>query len=350
MPSKIRLALIGIGNCASSFLQGLQYYSEDDSKPGLWHVKVGGYAIADLEVVTALDIDSRKIGLDVANAAFTRPNVAQKHMELKPIGVSVKKGILKDSLSSHLRNLIDPLSGSEEELLSALREDSVDIVVNLISSGLDDSSRAYALASLNAGCSFVNATPSVVASDPSLSTRFSNSKLVLAGDDLLSQFGGTAFHKGILDLMHSRSITILRSYQLDVGGGAETLNTLDERIRGLKREMKSSAIAVELPYEVETVAGTTDYVDYMQNNRTSYFLIEGRGFLGSEARVDIYLRTSDGPNAGNVLFDLIRAVKAAKDRGEYGAVPQICSYGFKKSPRTSKLGQAQAAFAVSFVG
>ena len=347
--TKIRVALIGIGNCASSLLQGLQYYTEDDSRPGLWHRKVGGYGIGDLKVVAAFDIDSKKIGLELADAAFRQPNVAQKYWALEPPGINVREGVLKDGLSSQLSSMIDARSGTTEEVSSALRETETDIVVSLISSGLDGSSRGYAEAAINAGCSFVNATPSAIASDSELEGRFRSSKLVVAGDDLMSQFGGTAFHKGILDFIHSRGITVLRSYQLDVGGGTETLNTLDEDIRGLKRGMKTASIAVEVPYQIETVAGTTDYVDYMLNNRTSYFWIEGRGFLGSEDRIDIYLKTSDGPNAGNVLFDVIRAVQSAKDKEEYGAVPEICGYGFKKSPNASKLGEAQTGFATNFL-
>ncbi len=346
---KIRVALVGIGNCASSLLQGLRYYGEDDSRIGLWHRQLGGYSVSDMEVVAAFDVDSKKIGLDLADAAFTIPNVAQKHFELKPFGVKVQKGLLEDNFPSKLKSVIHAESAMADEVISTLKNERVDVMVNLISSGLDHSSKAYAKAAVDARSSFVNATPSTVASDSRFQASFRVSRLVLAGDDLMSQFGGTAFHRGILDFIHSRGMRVVRSYQLDVGGGTETLNTLDEDIRALKRSMKTSSIVVEIPYEIDTVAGTTDYVDYMGNNRTSYFWIEGGGFLGSEARIDVYLRTSDGPNAGNVLFDVIRAIKFSEEKGEYGVIQEICNYGFKKSANPVKLHQAYESFGSKYL-
>jgi myo-inositol-1-phosphate synthase len=349
MSGKIRIALIGIGNCACSLVQGLGYYNEDDSKNGLWHRLVGRYRVSDLEIVEAFDIDAKKIGLDLSEAIFSKPNVAKKYFDLNPLNVKVKRGFLYDELPHHLRNSFDVENGEPYDIVELLKNNKVDVLVNLISSGLDMTSKYYAEVAIESGCCFINTTPSLIASDESIVKRFKEENSVVVGDDLMSQFGGTAFHKGILDFMHNRGIKIIKSYQLDVGGGTETLNTLNEDVKFMKRNMKTKAISVELPYEFETVAGTTDYVDYMQNDRTSYYWIQGEGFLGSSVRFDIYLRTSDGPNAGNILIDVIRAVKVAKDEGNFGAPLDICGYGFKHAPKNIKLKDAYPDFALKYI-
>ena len=349
MSGKIRIALIGIGNCACSLVQGISYYGEDDSRDGLWHRLVGRYKVSDLEIVEGFDINAKKIGLDLSEAIFSKPNVAKKYFNVEPSNVKVKKGFLYDELSNHLRNSFDVKNGEPYDIIDRLKNSKVDVLVNLISSGLDKTSKSYAEVANKAGCCFINATPSLIASDENFVGKFKEENLVVIGDDLMSQFGGTAFHKGILDFMHNRGIKIKKSYQLDVGGGTETLNTLNEDVKFMKRNMKTKAISIELPYKFETVAGTTDYVDYMQNDRTSYYWIQGEGFLGSSVRFDIYLRTSDGPNAGNILLDVIRAVKVAKDEGDFGAPLDICGYGFKHAPKNIKLKDAYQNFTSKYI-
>jgi myo-inositol-1-phosphate synthase len=207
----------------------------------------------------------------------------------------------------------------------------------------------YAGAALRAGCAFVNCTPSLVAKNNRLAASFLKSRLPLIGDDLMSQFGGTVFHKGLLGLMIRRGIRISKSYQLDVGGGSETLNTIDETIKVAKRNLKTSSIASEVPYPFETVAGTTDFVDYMGNDRTSYFWFEGSGFMNSGFSVDVYLRSSDGANAGNILFDVIRATYHTKKIGKLGTVNEICAYGFKSPPRPMLFDEAFTKFSALYI-
>ncbi|MFQ6135129.1 MAG: L-myo-inositol-1-phosphate synthase, partial [Nitrososphaerales archaeon] len=214
---------------------------------------------------------------------------------------------------------------------------------------LNKTSRAYAEAALQAGCSFINCTPSPIAGDPGLVSAFEDEELLVVGDDLMSQFGGTVFHKGVLEFMVGRGVKAVKSYQLDVGGGAETLNTIDEKNKAVKRDVKTSAIAVEVPYEMEIVTGTTEYVDYMGNDRTSYYWISGEGFLGSQIRVDIYLRSSDGPNAANILLDTVRSVQVSKERGRYGAPNEICAYGFKRPPTLIRLDEAYRRFSETYL-
>jgi myo-inositol-1-phosphate synthase len=230
-----------------------------------------------------------------------------------------------------------------------LVESGADLLVNMISSGSVASSEEYARAALKAGCGFINCTPSLVLKNNRIVADFQRAKLPLVGDDLMSQFGGTIFHKGLLGLMVKRGIRISKSYQLDVGGGSETLNTMDEGIKMAKREVKTTAVASEVPYKFETVAGTTDFVDYMGNDRTSYFWFEGGTFMDSGVSVDIYLRSSDGANAGNVLFDVIRATYRCMKVGKIGTVGEICAYGFKSPPKPMHYDEAYTKFSALYI-
>jgi myo-inositol-1-phosphate synthase len=342
MKRKVRISIVGIGNSASYFLRGMKYYADNDNRSGLWHPSVGGYRVSDLEVVSAYDVDSNKIGLDLSNAIKSNKNT--KDDQLTRMDIPVLPGILKDSLPVSVAKVISLQGGLVDDIADTLEKSGANVVLNLISSGLIESSKAYAEASLKAGCCFINATPTFIASDAELVKKFIKQKLVVAGDDLMSQFGGTVFHKGIVGFMDQRGMKVEKSYQLDVGGGTETLNTIDEDIRAAKRKIKTTAISAEAPYDFRTVAGTTDYVDYLNDNRTSYFWIEGKGFLNSNVKIDIYLRTNDGSNAGNVLLDVVRAVYAAKERGDFGSPMEICGYGFKHPPTLLKLPQAFKMF------
>ncbi len=342
-----KVALAGVGNCASVFIQGLRFYSGAQRK-GLWHPNVAGLKPRDLQVVAAFDVDSRKVGLELSKAAFAPPNVARRYLPLPRSRVEVNPGISKGDAAPHLREAKLERS-SAEDVTRKLEESGADLLVNLISSGSAASSEEYARAALKAGCGFVNCTPSLVLKNNKLVAGFQKAKLPLVGDDLMSQFGGTIFHKGLLGLMVRRGIKIGKSYQLDVGGGSETLNTIDEGIKMAKRQVKTTTVASEVPYKFETIAGTTDFVDYMGNDRTSYFWFEGGTFMESGISVDIYLRSSDGANAGNVLFDVIRATYRCKVTGKMGTVGEICAYGFKSPPKQMHYDEAYTKFASLYI-
>lgn len=336
-----RVAIIGIGNCASSFLQGIEYYSKN--RDGIWHEKVGGYRVNDIKVVAAFDIDKRKVNRDISDAIFSEPNVFQKLCDVKKKNVIVKPGLSFESVPPHLSKN-DVVETHKEDFVNSLVESKANIILNLSSSGTEKACIGYAKLALEASCSFINCTPTSIVRRRNLVNQFYRSKLVVAGDDLMSQFGGTIFHKGLLGLMLKRGVIPTKSYQLDVGGGTETLNTIEERIKFSKRTIKTRSIASEVPYKFETVAGTTDYVDYMGNNRTSYFWIEGSMFLGSKVTIDVYLRTSDGANAGNILLDVVRAVAFSMRSGEFGCINDICSYGFKSPPKQVGFEEAYKQF------
>ncbi len=343
----VKIALAGVGNCASVFVQGLKFYSGTERK-GLWHPNVAGTRPKDLQVVAAFDVDSRKVGLELSKAIFAPPNVARRYLAVPKGKVTVEAGISKGDAAPHLKNVRLEKTGSEE-VTKLLEASGADVLVNMISSGSVATSEEYARAALRAGCAFINCTPSLVLRNNKLVADFQKAKLPLVGDDLMSQFGGTIFHKGLLGLMVKRGIKVSKSYQLDVGGGSETLNTIDEDIKMAKREVKTTAVASEVPYKFETIAGTTDFVDYMGNDRTSYFWFEGSTFMESGISVDIYLRSSDGANAGNVLLDVIRATYRCKQIRKIGTVGEICAYGFKSPPKPMHYDEAYTKFAALYV-
>lgn len=343
----IKVALAGVGNCASVFVQGLRYYSGDERK-GLWHPNVAGFKPKDLQVVAAFDIDSRKVGLELSKAVFAPPNVARRYLSLPKSKVVVEPGISRSDVAPHLAGAKLERSGSDE-VSRKLEEAEADILVNVISSGSGQSSDEYARAALKADCGYINCTPSLVLKNNKLVADFQRAKLPLIGDDLMSQFGGTVFHKGLLGLLVKRGVKISKSYQLDVGGGSETQNTINEEIKLAKREVKTGSVASEVPYKFETIAGTTDFVDYMGNDRTSYFWFEANSFLDSGISVDVYLRSSDGANAGNVLLDVIRATYRSMKVGKLGTVGEICAYGFKSPPKPAPFEEAYTKFAALYV-
>lgn len=334
---EIRVALIGVGNVGATFVQGVDYYSNARNTVGLWHQKVAGFRPSSVKIVAAFDINPAKVGRGLAEVA-----TESTHKYHGPKSkVSIGPGLMLDSYNGG-----NPVTTTAAEFAGELKKSGADIVLSMISSGMDRTSTEYAKAALAAGASFVNATPAKIANSP-LAARFAQKKLVLAGDDLLSQFGGTAFHKGMIDFMVERGVHVSKSYQLDVGGSEETKRTMDERIKMLKRGMKTGAIGMEAPYEFESVAGTTEYTDFLGDSRNSYYWMSSEGFLGSKIIMDLTLRTSDGANAGNVLLDVVRAA-SAKGASAKKAVDVINAYGFKNPPRKARIRSAYADFVKMF--
>jgi myo-inositol-1-phosphate synthase len=338
---KIKVALLGVGNVASALVQSILM----KHTPGLWHKTVGSYGLDDVEIVAAYDVDKRKIGLELSEAIFQKPNVGPKFSKLPKTRVIVKTGIIKDAPPPHIA---ENVVGTDSVAMD-LKECGATIAICLIPSGMPKTALAYANQCVAVGVSFINATPSIVALRSDLRKKFKKAKVVLVGDDLMSQLGGTAFHKGILDFINSRGIEITKSYQLDVGGGNETLNTIREDVKMEKRGIKTDAIAAELPYKFSTVAGTTDYVDYMGNNRTSYFWISAKGAFDSNVEIDVYLRTNDGANAVSVILDVVRAVSFSLKRKQFGSPEEINDYGFKKLRKPVLLHRAHEEFTKKFV-
>jgi myo-inositol-1-phosphate synthase len=344
---KIKVALIGVGNCASAIVQGLQYYGnfkKDEECVGLRNPVLGGFRPKDIEIVAAFDVNDRKVGKDLAEAIFAAPNNAPKIADVRSNGVLVKKGPVLDGLGEYTKNLVQLSKQPESKVAEALKESDAEMVVNMLPSGAVKASELYAEQALTARCAFVNATPVFIASDFSWDKRFEKGELPLAGDDLIDQVGATTLHKTLLKLLSTNGVHIAETYQLDVGGGTESLDTL-ERTRDIKRTVKTKSVESALPYKAEVVAGSTDYVDFLQNKRDSYFWIRGMYFCNAPMQIDLKLSTVDAPNAGSVLLDVIRATRIASDRGLKGAIMPICAYAFKHPPRLTSIETAESMFA-----
>jgi len=342
---KIKVALIGVGNCASAFIQGLQYYGkfEKEDYVGLRNPQLGGLAPRDIQVVAAFDVDDRKVGKDLAEAIFARPNNAPKVTDVPLTNITVHKGPLLDGIGTYTKKMVQISNTPDSNVAKILKETGTEIVVNLLPSGATEASRWYAEQALATECAFVNATPNFIASDAAWAKRFEEAALPLAGDDLIDQVGSTTLHKTLLKLLSMNGVRITETYQLDVGGGTESLDTLD-RTRDAKRAIKTQSVASSLPYKAEVVAGSTDYVDFLQNKRDSYFWISGVYFCNAPMQIDLKFSTVDAPNAGSVLFDVVRAMKMALNKKLKGAIVPVCAYAFKRPPQMLPLENAEEMF------
>jgi myo-inositol-1-phosphate synthase len=345
--AKIRVALIGIGNCASALAQGLQYYGETGSQErnfGLRNSVLGGFHPSDIEIVAAFDIDGRKVGKDFSEAIFAEPNNSPKLEEMPLSNVIVSKGPVLDGLGEYTKGVVQVSSRDDANVALILKESDSEIVLNLLPSGAVKASQWYAEQSMVAGCAFVNATPVFIASDEEWAKRFEMAGIPLVGDDLIDQVGATTLHKTLLNFLSMNGVRVTETYQLDVGGGTESLDTL-ERTKDIKRIVKTKSVEAALPYSAAVVAGSTDYVDFLQNRRDSYFWIKGTYFCNVPMQMDLRLSTVDAPNAGSVLFDVIRAVKIARERKLKGAIQPVCAYAFKHPPQLMSLETAEELFA-----
>lgn len=342
---KINVALAGIGNCASAFIQGLHYYANMDKSKceGLRHPSLGGFEPKDIQIVAAFDIDQRKVGKDLSEAIYAPPNNAPKVTDVSSLSVIVHKGPVLDGVGEYTKNVVHISEASDVSVSKLLSDSEAEILLNLLPSGAVKASQWYAEQALKAGCAFVNATPIFIASDSAWALRFEQAQLPIVGDDLIDQVGATTLHKTLLQLLSLHGVRVTQTYQLDVGGGTESLDTL-ERTRDVKRAVKTKSVEASLPYKAEVVAGSTDYVDFLQNRRDSYFWIKGVYFCEAPMQIDLKLSTVDAPNAGSVLFDVVRAVKIALNRKLKGAMMPICTYAFKHPPQIVPLETAEEMF------
>jgi len=344
--SRIRVGIIGIGNCASALVQGVEFYKDIDKEEeciGLRHLYVGGYHPKDIEFVCAFDVASGKVGKDLSEAIFAEPNNTLKFAEVPKLDVEVLKGPVLDGISDYAKGIVKVDPSSEADVAQSLKESGAEIVLNLLPSGAPKASLWYAEETLKAGCAFVNATPTFIASDNSWAERYAESGLPIVGDDLTDQVGATFLHKVLLETLSRRGVRVSKTYQLDVGGGTESADTL-ERAWKIKRRIKTESVMSVLPYEAEVVAGSTDFVEFLKNSRDSYFWLEGLYFGGVPLRMDIRLSTVDAPNAGSILLDVIRGVKISLERKDAGNVLPISAYAFKHPAKILPLLEADALF------
>jgi myo-inositol-1-phosphate synthase len=343
---KIRVAIAGVGNCASAIVQGVNYYSAiGKSDDGLTYWKIGKYTPEDIEFVAAFDVSSKKVGKDLSEAIFQKPNNTVKIFDVRNLGVEVKRGPLHDGIGKYLKEVV-PVSSAEGEadVVEELKRSGAQILINYLPVGSTNAAHAYADAALEAGTAFINAIPVFIASDEKWARRFANAKLPIAGDDVMSQVGATVLHKTLVKMCVDRGVKVDETYQLNIGGDTDFLNMLEESRLIDKRESKTSAVRAMSPYAVPTRIGPSDYVQFLDNDKICYIWLRGRYFGGVPVKMDVKLHVVDAYDSGGVMVDAIRGSKIALDRGIGGPLTSLSSFCFKHPPVQMPYTEAKVAF------
>jgi myo-inositol-1-phosphate synthase len=337
MPREIRVALAGVGNCASSLVQGTEFYRISQKKIGLMHEKVGSYKVSDIRFVAAFDIDARKVGKDLSESIYAEPNNTRKIAQVGRTGVKVQMAQPLDGISPIAGDKIQLSNSKPSNIVKILDETKTDVLVNLTPTGASRASEMYAQAALQSGRAFINATPAKIASSKTWQGKYEKEGGIVVGDDIMDQIGSTILHKNLLSLLVDRGTQIGETYQLDIGGGTESQLALDKKRYEIKRGIKTAAVAAAVPYNFPIVAGSSDFVDFMENRRTSYFWIKGEYFAGTDFTLDMRISLEDGPACAGILTDVIRMVKLAAENEKNGTLNAVSSYGFKAPPKRVSL-------------
>lgn len=334
---KVRVAIIGVGNCASSLVQGVYFYRnapDDGVIPGLMHPVLGGYHIRDIEFSAAFDIDANKVGKDLSEAIFTYPNNTIRFCDVPHMGVPVHRGMTHDGLGHYLRQVIRKAPGPTADIVRILKDTGTDVVVNFLPVGSEMATKWYVEQILEAGCGFVNGIPVFIAREPYWQRRFAERGLPIIGDDVKSQVGATIVHRVLTHLMRERGVRIDRTYQLNFGGNMDFFNMLERERLESKKISKTSAVTSMLDYELppENIhVGPSDYVPWLQDRKWCYIRIEGTTFGEVPLNIELKLEVWDSPNSAGVVIDAIRCCKLALDRGLSGTLVGPSAY-FMKSP------------------
>src|SRR6266704_294815 len=335
--NKVRVAIVGVGNCASSLVQGLEYYKDvaDDARvPGLMHVRFGDYHVSDVEVVAAFDVDAKKVGVDVSEAIFSSENNTIKFAEVPPLGVTVQRGPTLDGLGEYYRQIITESDEHAVDVVAALREARADVLVSYLPVGSEEADRYYAQCAIDAKVGFVNALPVFIASDPTWAKKFEEAGVPIVGDDIKSQVGATITHRVLAKLFEDRGVELLRTYQLNFGGNMDFMNMLERKRLQSKKVSKTQSVTSQIPHEMEKAAvhiGPSDHVPWLDDRKWAYVRLEGKSFGDTPLNLEYKLEVWDSPNSAGVIIDALRACKIAKDRGIGGPIISASSY-FMKSP------------------
>jgi len=343
---KVRVAIAGVGNCASALLQGITYYSKlDDPEPiGLLKRDLGGILPGDIEVVAAFDVSKEKVGLDISEAIFKPPNNTLKIIDVPEQGVKVVRGPVLDGIGKYLKSKIKIDTNPSVDVAKTVKEARAEVLVNYLPVGSTRAVEHYAKSALEAGCSFINAMPVFIASDPTWQSRFQDAHLPVAGDDVMSQLGATVLHKTLIRLLYDRGVKVDETYQLNIGGDADFLNMLEESRLKDKRESKTSAVRAMTPYPVPTRIGPSDFVPFLKNDKVCYIWIKGRYFGGAPVTLDVKLHVVDAFNSAGIMIDAIRGVKLALERGIAGPLNSLSGYCFKHPPQQMTYQEARMNF------
>jgi myo-inositol-1-phosphate synthase len=337
MSSKIRVAIAGVGNCASSLLQGVEYYRDADPSetvPGLMHVTLGGYHVGDVEFVAAFDVDAAKVGLDLGKAIFAGQNNTIRFASVGDIGVTVQRGPTFDGLGKYYRQTIEESPAEPVDVVSVLRSSGAEVLVSYLPVGSEVAQKHYASAALEAGVAFVNAIPVFIASDPEWADRFTAAGVPIIGDDIKSQVGATIVHRVLARLFEDRGLVLDRTYQLNVGGNMDFKNMLERERLESKKISKTQAVTSQLDNGIaadDVHIGPSDHVAWLDDRKWAYIRLEGRNFGDVPLNIELKLEVWDSPNSAGVIIDAVRCAKLALDRGIGGPLVGPSAY-FMKSP------------------
>ncbi len=352
--SNVRIAIVGVGNCASSLVQGLEYYKDADPSqkvPGLMHVELGGYHVRDVRVVAAFDVDATKVGTDVAEAIYAEPNNTIRFSDVPPLGVTVNRGRTLDGLGVFYREVITESDEPEADVVQVLRDTGADVLVSYLPVGSEEAARFYAQCAIDAGVGFVNCLPAFIASDPAWARRFGGAGLPIVGDDIKSQVGATITHRMLAKLFEDRGAELDRTYQLNFGGNMDFMNMLERSRLTSKKISKTQSVQSQLdvPLEKDQIhIGPSDHVPWLEDRKWAMIRLEGRNFGDVPISVEMKLEVWDSPNSAGVVIDAVRCAKLAKERGIGGPLIGPSAY-FMKSPPVQFSDEAARDMVESFI-
>jgi len=336
---KVRVAIIGVGNCANSLLQGVEYYKNTDAAefvPGLMHVDLGGYHISDIEFVAAFDVVKGKVGKDLSEAMWAHPNNTIKFCDVAKTGIKVSRGMTHDGLGKYLSQIVEKAPGPTDDVVGILKDRGVDVVINYLPVGSEEAVKWYTEQILNAGVAMVNCMPVFIAREKYWQGRFVEAGVPVIGDDIKSQVGATITHRVLTSLFRERGVKLERTMQLNVGGNADFLNMLERERLESKKISKTNAVTSMLDYDMgaENVhVGPSDYVPWLTDRKWAYIRMEGRTFGDVPLNVELKLEVWDSPNSAGVVIDAVRLAKLALDNGVSGALEGPSSYLMKSPPK-----------------
>ena len=352
--SKVRLAIVGTGNCASSLVQGLEYYKDADpteAVPGLMHVDLGGYHIRDVEIVAAFDVDAKKVGTDVAEAILSEPNNTIRFAEVPPTGVTVQRGPTFDGLGRYYRETIAESELPPVDVAKALRNAQADVVVSYLPVGSEQAAKHYAQAALDAHVAFINCLPVFIASDKSWAQKFVTAGVPIVGDDIKSQVGATIIHRVLTKLFEDRGVKLNRTYQLNFGGNMDFMNMLERERLTSKKVSKTQSVQSQMRKKLDKQnihIGPSDHVPWLEDRKWAQIRLEGQAFGDVPLNVELKLEVWDSPNSAGIVIDAIRCAKLALDRGQAGPLIGPSAY-FMKSPPVQFSDEAAREMVEQFI-
>ena len=336
---EVRVAIVGVGNCASSLVQGVQYYQDADETatvPGLMHVRLGPYHVRDVKFVAAFDVDAKKVGFDLSEAIFASENNTIKIADVPPTNVTVQRGPTLDGIGKYYADTIEVSDSDPVDVVKALKDAEVDVLVSYLPVGSEEADKFYAQCAIDAGVAFVNALPVFIASDPVWARKFADAGVPIVGDDIKSQIGATITHRVMAKLFEDRGVQLDRTMQLNVGGNMDFLNMLERSRLESKKISKTQAVTSNLQREFNTKdvhIGPSDHVGWLDDRKWAYVRLEGRAFGDVPLNLEYKLEVWDSPNSAGVIIDAVRAAKIAKDRGIGGPVEAASAYLMKSPPK-----------------